>query len=280
VSSTHPGTRRRSTPKARQMARARGIDLRDLPDLGRPIRSSDLLSVGAAQVHVQAADLVPPTAPTARSSTAWSMVEVDFTNVQRSITQVQSEWVRRIGSPLTAVPYVLRATAMALATFPYLNAELTADGLRCSQSVNLGIAVDSGSPTLGTAVLTKADGLGVGQLAVQMHRILNAVRSGGLEPGGHDGGAFEITCAVDSSGVLTMPALSAAKTGALAIAEVRYAPSVVPVSDGSLGIAIRPRGTLCLAWDARAINGAYAAHFLGKVKDLIEATDWTISLPE
>lgn len=208
------------------------------------------------------------------------MVEVDFTNVQRSITQVQSEWVRRIGSPLTAVPYVLRATAMALATFPYLNAELTADGLRCSQSVNLGIAVDSGSPTLGTAVLTKADGLGVGQLAVQMHRILNAVRSGGLEPGGHDGGAFEITCAVDSSGVLTMPALSAAKTGALAIAEVRYAPSVVPASDGSLGIAIRPRGTLCLAWDARAINGAYAAHFLGKVKDLIEATDWTISLPE
>ncbi len=229
---------------------------------------------------MQAADLVPPTASTARSSTAWSMVEVDFTNVERSITRVQSEWTKHVGIPLTTVPFVLRATAMALATFPYLNAELTKDGLRCSQSVNLGIAIDSGSPALGTAVLAKADALGVGQLAVQVHRLLNAARSGGLEPGGHVGGTFEITSAVDCGGVLTMPALSAANTGALAIAGVTHGPSVVTLPDGSLGIAIRPRGTVCLAWDARAINGAYAAHFLAKVKDLIETTEWTISLPE
>jgi pyruvate dehydrogenase E2 component (dihydrolipoyllysine-residue acetyltransferase) len=43
-------------------------------------------------------------------------------------------------------------------------------------------------------------------------------------------------------------------------------------------IAIAPVGNLCLTFDHRAMDGAYAAAFLERVRETIETRDWTIEL--
>ena len=51
----------------------------------------------------------------------------------------------------------------------------------------------------------------------------------------------------------------------------------LPISSGGESIAIHPTGNLAMAWDHRAFDGAYAAGFLVRVKDILETRDW---LPE
>ena len=64
--------------------------------------------------------------------------------------------------------------------------------------------------------------------------------------------------------------------------EVIGRPSVVIVvvtdGDGSESIAIRSVGNLTLGWDHRAFDGAYAAGFLVKVKQILETRDWNTEL--
>ena len=43
-------------------------------------------------------------------------------------------------------------------------------------------------------------------------------------------------------------------------------------------IAIRPVGVLAQSFDHRAIDGAYSAGFLARVRELLEGTDWTAAL--
>ena len=45
------------------------------------------------------------------------------------------------------------------------------------------------------------------------------------------------------------------------------------------GDAIVPIGVLALAWDHRAFDGAYAASFLRRVRDVLESSDWAGEWP-
>jgi pyruvate dehydrogenase E2 component (dihydrolipoamide acetyltransferase) len=53
---------------------------------------------------------------------------------------------------------------------------------------------------------------------------------------------------------------------------------VVELADGSDALAIHPVGNLALSWDHRAFDGAYAAAFVAKVKEILETRDWAAEL--
>jgi pyruvate dehydrogenase E2 component (dihydrolipoamide acetyltransferase) len=55
---------------------------------------------------------------------------------------------------------------------------------------------------------------------------------------------------------------------------VHRRPVVVTDADGNEAIAIHSVGVLALAWDHRAFDGAYAASFLARLRDIIETRDW------
>jgi len=44
-------------------------------------------------------------------------------------------------------------------------------------------------------------------------------------------------------------------------------------------MAIRPVGLLTQSFDHRAIDGAYSAAFLRRLKEIIETKDWRAALP-
>ena len=48
--------------------------------------------------------------------------------------------------------------------------------------------------------------------------------------------------------------------------------------DGTDAIVVHPTGNLALAWDHRAVDGAYASAFLARVKDILETRDWASEL--
>jgi 2-oxoglutarate dehydrogenase E2 component (dihydrolipoamide succinyltransferase) len=53
---------------------------------------------------------------------------------------------------------------------------------------------------------------------------------------------------------------------------------VLELPDGSDAIVVHPVGNLALSWDHRAFDGAYAAAFLAKVKEILETRDWAAEL--
>jgi 2-oxoglutarate dehydrogenase E2 component (dihydrolipoamide succinyltransferase) len=55
-------------------------------------------------------------------------------------------------------------------------------------------------------------------------------------------------------------------------------PVVVDLPDGGEGIGIHSVGNLAMSWDHRAFDGAYAAGFLVRVKEILETRDWEAEL--
>jgi 2-oxoglutarate dehydrogenase E2 component (dihydrolipoamide succinyltransferase) len=53
---------------------------------------------------------------------------------------------------------------------------------------------------------------------------------------------------------------------------------VVTGPDGAEAIAIHSVGILAMSWDHRAFDGAYAAAFLARVKEILETRDWEAEL--
>jgi 2-oxoglutarate dehydrogenase E2 component (dihydrolipoamide succinyltransferase) len=59
---------------------------------------------------------------------------------------------------------------------------------------------------------------------------------------------------------------------------VRKRPVIVESPSGDDSIAIHPVGNLAMSWDHRAFDGAYAANFLVRVKEILETRDWSAEL--
>ncbi len=59
---------------------------------------------------------------------------------------------------------------------------------------------------------------------------------------------------------------------------MRKRPVAVELPDGSDAIVVHPVGLLCLSFDHRAYDGAYAAAFVSRIRDIIETRDWSAEL--
>ena len=55
-------------------------------------------------------------------------------------------------------------------------------------------------------------------------------------------------------------------------------PVVVELVTGDEVIAIHSMGNVSMSWDHRAFDGAYAANFLVRVRDILETRDWEAEL--
>jgi pyruvate/2-oxoglutarate dehydrogenase complex dihydrolipoamide acyltransferase (E2) component len=60
------------------------------------------------------------------------------------------------------------------------------------------------------------------------------------------------------------------QVGILDLEAIVKRPVVLTDADGNDSIAIRPMANLCLSWDHRALDGAYAAQFLTALRRRIE----------
>jgi 2-oxoglutarate dehydrogenase E2 component (dihydrolipoamide succinyltransferase) len=204
-------------------------------------------------------------------------VEVDFHRVDVVRRTVRDAWKSKHGFSLTYLPFIANAVCRALDDFPNLNSSVHGDSLVLHPSVNLGIAVDLGAEGLVAPVIKNADRLSVAQLADAIAEIAQRSRGGKLKPDDFQGGTYTLSNSGTFGTLITAPVINQPQVAILSTDGVRKKPVVVESSEGD-SIAIRPVGVLAQSFDHRAVDGAYSAAFLDRVRKIIETGNWVVEV--
>jgi pyruvate dehydrogenase E2 component (dihydrolipoamide acetyltransferase) len=209
---------------------------------------------------------------------AFSVVEVDYANVDRTRARVKGEWKTAEGFSLTYLPFICRALVDGLAEFPHLNASVNGDELVVHHYVDLGIAVDLNYQGLLVPVIRQADTKRLRAIAREISDLASRAKSRRLGPDEIQGGTFTVSNNGSAGSVLTAAIINQPQVAIISTDAIVRKPVVVDLPDGSEGIGIHPVGNLAMSWDHRAFDGAYAANFLLAIKTILETRDWDAEL--
>jgi 2-oxoglutarate dehydrogenase E2 component (dihydrolipoamide succinyltransferase) len=214
----------------------------------------------------------------ATSPHAFSVVEVDYANVDVTRGPVKADWKAQHGFSLTYLPFIARAVIDGLREFPHLNASVGADDLIVHHYVDLGIAVDLDYEGLLAPVIRDAETKRLGAIATEISDLANRARRRKLSPDEISGGTFTLSNNGSAGSVLTMAIINQPQVAIISTDAIVRKPVVTAGSDGGEAIAIHPVGNLAMTWDHRAFDGAYAARFLKRVTEILETKDWSSEL--
>ena len=204
-------------------------------------------------------------------------VEVDFHAVDRARATLRDAWKQQYGFSLTYLPFIAKAVCEALAKFPRINAHVEGESLVLFDQINLGIAVDLNFEGLMVPVVKDAGAKSIAQLATGIRELSDKARTKKLGPDDFAGGTYTISNSGTFGTLITAPVINQPQVAILSMDGVAKKPVVIDV-DGSDAIAIRPVGVLAQSFDHRAIDGAYSAAFLKKVRDCLQDNDWRVDL--
>ncbi len=198
---------------------------------------------------------------------AWSMVEVDITELVGLRNRERDRFRAREGVNLTYLPFALKAVASALKDNPTMNASWGDDCIILKRRINLGIAV--AAPTgLVVPVIHDADRLSIAGLAHAVADLSERARGGTLRLDDVQGGTFTVNNTGALGSVLGGPIINYPQAGILTTEAVQQRPVVI-----NDAIAIRWMMNLCLSFDHRINDGAESGAFMQSVKARLEAMD-------
>jgi pyruvate dehydrogenase E2 component (dihydrolipoamide acetyltransferase) len=209
---------------------------------------------------------------------AFSVVEVDYANVDTARSAVKASWKQTEGFSLTYLPFITRAIVDALAEFPHLNASVTDKELVVHNFIDVGIAVDLDYQGLLVPVVRSAETKRLRAIAREISDLGTRARNRKLSPDEIQGGTFTISNNGSAGSVLTMAIINQPQVAIMSTDAIVRKPVVATLPNGDEAIVIHPVGNLAMSWDHRAFDGAYAAGFLVKVKQILETRDWTSEL--
>jgi len=213
----------------------------------------------------------------ARRMTAEHMVRSQATSahtlVVTEVDYARLDGVRR-GARLSYLPFVARAVVDALGQYPHLNASVGDDCLVVHRRIHLGFAVDVHSETLVVPVVHDAQAKRLRALAAEVADLAERARAKRLTADDLSGGTFSITNVGQYGTVVTLPVINQPQVAILSTDGVRMRPVAVATERGEWTVAVHPVGNLSLTFDHRAVDGAYAAAFLARVRELLETRDW------
>jgi 2-oxoisovalerate dehydrogenase E2 component (dihydrolipoyl transacylase) len=197
---------------------------------------------------------------------AWTMVEVDVTNVWKWRAREKDAFEKAHGVKLTLLPFFIRAAVESLAAFPLMNASYTNEGIRVHREVNVGLAI-AADGNLVVPVIRGADQLTIKGLALAAGALIDKARRGKLGADDLAGGTFTVNNTGANGSILSAPILVPGQTGIVTTEAVVKRP-VVRDDDA---IAIRSMMNVCLSLDHRVVDGAVASGFLFDLKKRLEA---------
>jgi len=205
-------------------------------------------------------------------------IEVDYENVESVRRTEGRNFKEQEGFSLTYLPFISRATIDALREYPHLNASVGERDLVVHNYVNLAVAVDLDFQGLLAPVVRDADGKRMRSIARDVVDLATRARAKRLTPDELSGGTFTLTNAGSYGTMMQFPIINQPQVAILSTDGVKRKPVVIEDDFGNESIAIHSVGVLAMAWDHRAIDGAYAAAFLARTKEILETRDWDAEL--
>jgi pyruvate dehydrogenase E2 component (dihydrolipoamide acetyltransferase) len=189
---------------------------------------------------------------------------VDMTKVAKMRERHKAQFQANYGFSLTYLPFITRATVVALRQFPLLNASLDNNNIIYHNEINVGIAVALENGLI-VPVIRGADEKNVLGLQRSIVDLAGRARSRQLKPDEVTGGTFSITNFGSFGSLFGTPVINQPQVAILGVGTVDKTPVVIEDA-----IAIRSICHISLSFDHRLIDGALADQFMTKLKQVLE----------
>jgi pyruvate dehydrogenase E2 component (dihydrolipoamide acetyltransferase) len=289
-------SRPKATPMARKVAADLGVDLTTLTGTGAggKITQQDVEQAWQAAAPAVAAPVAPAEArairlpPTEVASTeplsglrgiiaermaasvhttarVTLVTEAEATTLVQVRTQLKAQVSEAWGFTPGYNDLLGLIVARALREFPYMNTRLNGDTIERLTHVNLGMAVDTERGLL-VPVIHDADQMGLRDFGARFRELVGRAQQGRSLPDELSGGTFTVT----NLGMFDIdaftPVINLPEAAILGVGRIQPKPVARQEQ-----VVVRQMVTLCLSFDHRLVDGAPAARFLQRVKQLIES---------
>ena len=207
-----------------------------------------------------------------------SAVEVDMTNVMRLRQRAKDAFKQREGVSLSPLPFCILALVAAVRQYPNVNSAMDEDGnLHVYKDVHLGVAVDT-PKGLFVPVIKDAGSLNLAGLAKAIADVAARTRDNKIGPDELSGSTITVTNTGSRGVIWDTPIINQPNAAIFATPAIVKRPVVV--EDPELGevVAVRDVMYAVLTYDHRIIDGADAARFLVKIKEVLEEADFESEL--
>ncbi|MBS4173399.1 dihydrolipoamide acetyltransferase family protein [Bacillus sp. FJAT-49736] len=198
---------------------------------------------------------------------AWTMMEVDVTNLVEYRDSIKNEFKKREGFNITYFAFFVKAVAQALKEFPQINSMWAGDKIIQKKDINISIAVAT-DDALFVPVIKNADDKSIKGIAREIFDLANKVRTGTLKSDDMQGGTFTVNNTGSFGSVQSMGIINYPQAAILQVESIIKRPVVM--NNGM--IAVRDMVNLCMSLDHRVLDGLICGRFLQRVKAILENT--------
>lgn len=195
---------------------------------------------------------------------AWTMIEVDVTNLVNFRNQAKGEFAKKEGLNLTFLPFFIKAVVEALKEYPMINSTWAHDKIIVKKDINISIAVAT-EDALYVPVIKDADQKSILGIAKAVDDLAARTRAGKLTMDDMTGGTFTVNNTGSFGSVLSQPIINAPQAAILSVESIVKRPVVIHDM-----IAVRSMVNLCMSLDHRVLDGLICGRFLQSVKQKLE----------
>jgi len=196
---------------------------------------------------------------------AWTMIEVDVTNIVVLRNKLKEEFLKREGVNLTYLAFLMKAVVNAIKDFPIMNSVWAVDKIIVKRDINISLAVGTEDSVL-TPVIKNADQKNIAGLAREIDELARKTREGKLTLSDMQGGTFTVNNTGSFGSILSYPIINYPQAAIVTFESIVKRPVVIDDM-----IAVRSMANICLSLDHRILDGVICGRFLQRVKDNLES---------
>ena len=258
----------KTSPLAAKVAADLGVDVSGIAKDGRIMKADVLAAAKPAAAPAKKAPLAGMRKVIAeRMSQSWNVaphvhhtVEVDMT----AALQLKDLQAKASGEKASVTEIIIKCAAQALREYPTINASIEGSQIVYHESVHMGVAValDNG---LIVPVIKAAETKSLTEIRAAVVDLSSKARAGKLLPDEISGGTFTVTNLGMFGTDHFTPIINQPESAILGVCRTVEKPVVVGGQ-----IVIRPMSNFVLGYDHRLIDGAVAARFMARFRELIE----------
>ncbi len=272
----------RASPLARKLAKQHGVDLSQIPGTGpggRVTREDVLEFIEFHKDERVVKEIVPirgmqktiaeRMSQSIKTAAHCSLTIEVYTSRMMALRQrINAELNAEGKRGISYTDILVKAVAMALKENLILNSTLEDERLKVFEDVNIGIAVEvKGDKMSGllVPVVRHADEKSLTEISEETRGLIERARAGTVSHEDLTHGTFTITN-LGMYGIDTfVPIINPPETAILGVGAILEKPALVQGN-----VEVRPSMHLTISFDHRIVNGALAARFMQRLKQILE----------
>ncbi|MDF2680976.1 MAG: branched-chain alpha-keto acid dehydrogenase subunit, partial [Brevibacillus sp.] len=150
---------------------------------------------------------------------AWTMVEVDVTNLVNFRNQAKGDFARKEGLNLTFLPFFIKAVVESLKEYPMINATWAGDKIIVKKNINISIAVAT-EDALYVPVIKDADQKSILGIAKSVDDLAARTRAGKLTMDDMTGGTFTVNNTGSFGSIQSQPIINSPQAAILSVESI------------------------------------------------------------